>query len=142
MWSAGVKLAREGGVLVESRDDEEIVARVRAPGRTVAPTVILYPSEREWDCDCGGRVMPCEHIAAATIFVGPPAESGEATTAGADSVNSNAGGPAGGASPPPPERARSRWRRVVYKLARAEGGLRVSRAIVDTDGAESPLAST
>src|SRR5947209_8694175 len=66
-WSAAVKLARDEAVLLESQSEEEIVARVRAPGRAVAPTVVLYPGEREWDCDCGGRVSPCEHVAAAAI---------------------------------------------------------------------------
>ena len=41
LWSAGVNLVRAGAVAVESRNDEEIVLRVRAPGRTVAPTVVL-----------------------------------------------------------------------------------------------------
>ena len=80
-WSAAVKLARAGAVLVESSDDDKVVARVRSPGRVVAPTVVLYPAEPEWDCDCGGRVSPCEHVAAATISLlqarEDTAESGE-----------------------------------------------------------------
>ena len=130
IWSAAVKLARDESVRIESQDDDEIVARVRSPGRMVAPTTILYPGEREWDCDCGGRVMPCEHIAAATIVLSgdsqqpgdaPEAERGDATDARR-----------------PTARA---WGRVIYRLARAEGGLRVTRAIV-TDAGETPLAST
>jgi superfamily II DNA or RNA helicase len=133
-----VKLAREGGVLVESRDDDEIVARVRTPGRPVAPSAVLYPGEREWDCDCGSRVSPCEHVVAATIFLGQPEAAAEGAPS-ADSVNSMEEG----APPSPPARQRpARWGRVVYKLARAEGGLRVTRAIVATDGTETPLAST
>ncbi len=107
------------------------MARVRSPGRAVAPTAVLYPGEREWDCDCGGRVMPCEHIAAAAIVLGQePQEAGEA--------GATAEGPADAPAPRPPARA---WGRIIYRLARAEGGLRVSRAIV-TDDEETPLTST
>src|SRR6185436_3594823 len=137
-WSLGVNLARGGGVAVESRNEEEIVARVRAPGRAVAPTVVLYPGEREWDCDCGGRVSPCEHVAAAAIFLGQPADAAADGDGPPRSVNSATGAATAAA----PSRPRARWGRVVYKLARAEGGLRVTRFIVATDGAESPLAST
>jgi hypothetical protein len=131
-WSAAVKLARDQAVMVESRDEEEIVARVRTPGRTVAPTVVLYPGEREWDCDCGSRVSPCEHVAAAAIaLTQAPAETPESA------------GPAEGAEKPgaAPRPARA-WGRVVYRLSRAEGGLRAARAIVTSDGRETPLAST
>jgi superfamily II DNA or RNA helicase len=125
-WSAAVKLARAQAVLIESSDDDEIVARVRTPGRAVAPSAVLYPGEREWDCDCGSRVSPCEHVAAAAIFLlqGPELadETGEAT--------------APAAAPPPRV-----WGRIIYRLARAEGRLRVARAIV-SDGRETPLAST
>ncbi|HEY0712910.1 MAG TPA: hypothetical protein VGF45_09570, partial [Polyangia bacterium] len=47
-WSSGVNRARGTGVAIESRNDDEIVLRVRTPGRPVAPTVVLYPGEREW----------------------------------------------------------------------------------------------
>ena len=62
VWSAGVNLVRAGAVAVESRDDEEIVLRVRAQGRAVPAQVVLYPGEDEWDCDCPGRQRPCEHL--------------------------------------------------------------------------------
>ena len=66
LWSKGVTLARDGGVAIESQTAEEIVLRVRAPGRPVAPTVVLYPAEPEWECDCPSQFSPCEHAA------GPP----------------------------------------------------------------------
>jgi superfamily II DNA or RNA helicase len=121
-------------VLIESQDAEEIVARVRSPGRPVAPTVVLYPGEREWDCDCGGRVSPCEHVAAAAIFLEQGPEDardspGEAPLAATE------------AAPRPATSAGRAWGRIIYRLARAEGGLRVTRAIV-TDGKETPLVST
>jgi hypothetical protein len=126
-WSSAVKLARDHAVLVESRDADELVARVRTPGRTVAPTVVLYPGEREWDCDCGSRVSPCEHVAATAIAL---------TQAQAEATESAEGA---GRSEVPVPRA---WGRVIYRLSRAEGGLRAARAIVTPDGRETPLAST
>src|SRR5262245_10654827 len=67
LWSQGVKLAREGGVLKEHEIDGSITLRVRVAGRVVAPSVVLYPDDQEWTCDCGGKVDPCEHVAAAAI---------------------------------------------------------------------------
>jgi superfamily II DNA or RNA helicase len=61
LWSKGVTLARErtqGG---------ELVLRVASPGTAIAPTVVLYPDDGEWDCDCGARVDACAHVAAAVI---------------------------------------------------------------------------
>jgi hypothetical protein len=136
IWSAAVKLAREPQVVrVESQDDDEIVLRVRAPGRPVAPTVVLYPGEREWDCDCGGRVMPCDHIAAAAIVLSQgeqPSQTSETST--------ETEGAAGRTAPSVP--SIPAWGRIVYRFSRAEGGLRVARAIVTPDGKETPLAST
>ncbi|HEX4404970.1 MAG TPA: helicase, partial [Polyangia bacterium] len=130
IWSNAVKLARDEAVQIESQDDDEIVARVRSPGRAVAPTAVLYPGEREWDCDCGGRVMPCEHIAAVAIVLAQDPRD-------VDSSGAPGEGPAI-AAPRAPARA---WGRIIYRLARAEGGLRASRAIV-TDDKETPLSST
>jgi hypothetical protein len=135
-WSAAVKLARADAVLVESSDEDEIVARVRSPGRTVAPTVVLYPGEREWDCDCGGRVSPCEHVAAASISL--------LQTPGIDADSAGDAPAAEGQPAPRPAATRPTarvWGRIIYRLARAEGGLRVTRAIV-SDGTEAPLLST
>ena len=67
LWSLGVKLARESAPLVESTSESEIVVRVRSPGHAVAPTVVLYPNDGEWACDCDGKVDPCAHVAAAVI---------------------------------------------------------------------------
>ena len=67
LWSSGVNLVRAGAVTVESRSPEEVVLRVRAQGRVVPAQAVIYPDQDEWDCDCGGRVRPCEHLAAAAI---------------------------------------------------------------------------
>jgi hypothetical protein len=114
LWSQGVTLARGGAVTVESTSSDEIVLRVRAPGRVVAPTVVLYPTENESECDCPARISPCEHVAAAAIFLATPKETGA------------------GAAPPSAAR-------VGYRFARAEGGLRLARVLVEADGSEAPL---
>src|SRR4029079_9043519 len=97
LWSPGVPLARGGAVTVESRSPEEIVLRVRSPGRVVPPTAVLYPTENETECDCPSRVSPCEHVAAAAIALSTAGESSGVGTADAPP----AGGPRDGA-----ERAR------------------------------------
>jgi hypothetical protein len=114
LWSQGVTLARGGAVTVESSSAEEIVLRVRAPGRVVAPTVVLYPTENESECDCPSRMSPCEHVAAAAIFLSTPREAG--------------------AAPAPRPVAR-----VGYRFTRGDGGLRLARALVEADGSEAPL---
>jgi superfamily II DNA or RNA helicase len=122
LWSSGVTLQRSGAVAVESRNEEEVVLRVRMPGRPVAATVVLYPGEREWDCDCAGRVSPCEHVAAAVIALG----------AGAGDVSDE--------SPAAP--SASTWGRVAYRFSRAESGLKLRRFLVAGDGSETPLGGT
>jgi superfamily II DNA or RNA helicase len=125
LWSNGVNLVRAGAVAVESRSDEEIVLRVRTPGRAVAPTVVLYPGENEWDCDCPGRVRPCEHLAAAAIALG----QGEAASAG-------------DADAKPLPKAEEAWARIVYRFSQVPGGLQLRRFVVRTDGSETPLQGT
>lgn len=67
IWSQGVKLARENAVSKVSEGKGEITFRVRAGAVPVPPTVTLYIEEEEWSCDCGGKVDPCPHVAAAAI---------------------------------------------------------------------------
>src|SRR3954467_5341141 len=74
LWSSGVSLARARAVAIESSGADEIVLRVRAAGRPVPATVVLYPTELEWECDCPSRLSPCEHVAAAAIALGDGAD--------------------------------------------------------------------
>ena len=80
IWSQGVKLAREGAVLRTSEGGQagarEMTFRVRAASHPVAPTVTLYLDDEEWSCDCGGKVDPCPHVAAAAIAIAQALESG------------------------------------------------------------------
>ena len=67
VWSRGVEFVRTDSVVQERADDEEIVIRVVARGGVISPQVVLYPRDREWDCDCPNRTGVCEHVAAAVI---------------------------------------------------------------------------
>jgi superfamily II DNA or RNA helicase len=118
IWSRGVKLARGSAVTCESRADDEIVLRVKTPGLTVAPTVVLYPvpGEEEWDCDCEGRMRPCEHIVAAAIALSQEGPEGTTVTTAAEAAG-----------------------RIEYRLAREEHGLRLERVIVLAEGEEKPV---
>ena len=68
VWSQGVELARGGSVIGERADENEVVLRVSPLGRVVSPTVVLYPADEEWECDCRSAEDPCVHVAAAVIF--------------------------------------------------------------------------
>lgn len=68
-WSQGVELARTGAVFGESADAGEVIVRVRPSGGMIHPTVILYPEDEEWECDCASEDDPCAHVAAAVIAV-------------------------------------------------------------------------
>jgi hypothetical protein len=117
-WSSGVELARAEAVVGEHADETEIVLRIRSSGSVVHPTVILYPQDCEWECDCGGAEDPCGHVAAAAIAVRRVRREG----------GSLPSGPPGGA-------------RLSYRFTRAGGALALERYLVSDDG-ESPLRST
>ncbi len=70
--TSGTKLAREKTVRRESQSESEIVLRVRAPGHVVPWTVVLYPTDLEWTCDCDSRTDPCVHVVAASIALAQP----------------------------------------------------------------------
>lgn len=76
-WSQGVKLARDDASSLETSNDDELVLRVKAPGRAVALTVVLYPNDSEWDCNCGSREPACAHVAAAMISLNKADKQGE-----------------------------------------------------------------
>jgi superfamily II DNA or RNA helicase len=130
LWSQGVTMARAGGVAVESANADEIVLRVRAPGKVVPLTTVLYPTGNEWECDCPSRMSPCEHVAAAAIALSAgerPPETVEGETVEA--------------APAPPPPAVALGARVFYRFERAPEGLRLSRMLRE-DGSEAPLAGT
>jgi hypothetical protein len=116
IWSQGVSLARSGAVALQSRTASEIELRVRAAGRSVPLTVVLYPGDEAWECDCPGRVDPCEHVVAAALSL-QQAETQET----------------------PLVTTSSRWSRVVYHFTRVPGGLELHRTLAHADGKEEPL---
>src|SRR4029079_3509263 len=99
-----------------SRTVEEIVLRVRSPGRVVAPTAVFYPTENETECDCPSRVSPCEHVAAAAIALSGAAQDGA------------------GAAPAAAPAQRPAPARVAYRFERLDGGLRLHRVLVGGGG--------
>ena len=115
LWSEGVRLCREGKV-TRAGDDETF--RVRAAGRAVSPTVTLYPDDGEWSCDCGGKVDPCAHVAAAAIFA---AQGGAAATDSKEAAAPTA--------------------RLVYRLGRKDRVLTLRRFVALPDGREARLAT-
>jgi superfamily II DNA or RNA helicase len=108
-WSKGVTLARAGAVSVESRDEEEIALRVFVAGSALSPRVGLFPGDREWECDCGGPLEACEHVAAAVIALRQGNEERPSPRSGGDR------------SP------------VVYRFTRSRDGLVFERGVLEGD---------
>src|SRR6185437_7312951 len=119
IWANGVKLARAGAVSLQSQEPNELVFRVRAPGRPVPWTSVLHPVDGDWECDCPGKVDPCEHVVAAAIA----AQQGESQGA-------------------PLQATEKTYARVGYRFSRADNGLALARSIVAADGAQTPLEGT
>ncbi|MEM7409130.1 MAG: DEAD/DEAH box helicase [Myxococcota bacterium] len=118
-WSRGVELARAEAVSGERETDDEIVVRVAVPNAVVSPTVVLYPDDADWDCDCASREPACEHAAAAVIAVRRARNAGQSLPAGRQA---EAG-------------------RLAVRLTRENGALSFERVVVAETG-ESPLRST
>ena len=162
LWSLGVKLAREGSVVIESQGTTQIDARVRVPLKPVPPSVTLYPEDVEWTCDCGGRADPCEHVAAAVIAAQQAVEETGAASASASApasapapASASASAPAPASAPAsapapapapasaparsPSTRPKSARSHVGYRLVRKDRSLYLERSLVEDDGRERPL---
>jgi superfamily II DNA or RNA helicase len=114
IWSQGVKLAREGAVARVAEGKGEMTFRVRVATHPVAPTVTIYVDDEEWSCDCGGKVDPCSHVAAAAIALV------QGTATGAPESSSE-----GRAAP---------TAHVGYRLGARDGRLTLQRLIVRGGG--------
>lgn len=114
LWAQGVKLAREKAVALERRQGAEYVFRVKPAGRPVPFTVYLTPDDA-WECSCDGAFDPCEHCVAAAITL---AQGGDAVPTAAQT-----------------------WTRLVYRFARAEGGLALTRELLHADGRREVLTT-
>ena len=122
IWSRGLALARERAVILESSPaagarggDVEYRLRVKAPGKTVSPSVTLWPEDEDAHCDCGDKVEPCMHIVAAAVAL----KNGWAQQPEAD--------------------ARPRHPQLQYRLSDQAGALAFERVIVFPSGEERPL---
>ncbi len=104
---------------------------MRAPGKIVPATAVLYPTGSEWECDCPSRMSPCEHVAAAAISL-----SGAERPA--DSPAADGAAPAPVAVAP----AAALGARVIYRFDRLPEGLRLSRFLRAAGGEETPLGGT
>ena len=116
VWSQGVTLCRDDRVSGRSQSADEVQLEVRLPGRPVPFTVILYPGDEEWDCDCGGREAVCSHVVAAVLA------TEQAQTAGGALPSSRRAGAT-----------------MRYRLRPAAGGLALARLAVDADGGETRI---
>jgi superfamily II DNA or RNA helicase len=114
-WSQGVKLAREGAVFGRADKKDSISVRVRSPSQTVAPSVTLYPDDKEWTCDCDSPTDPCVHVAAAVIALTQAKEQNR------ELPQAEAGG------------------RIRYRLRRNQGALALDRFIVRSDATQEVL---
>jgi superfamily II DNA or RNA helicase len=121
-WSQGVQLVRDDLVrgATSTTDaagvETEISCQVKVPTRPAALTVILYPRELDWECECPTKESCCAHVAAAVIALAQAREAGTAL--------------------PEPRRAGGR---MAYRLEPEPGGLGVRRVVIAPDGTEQPL---
>ncbi len=67
VWSKGVELARREVAVGKSRTPHEIEMHLMLPGAVSALTVVLYPEDGEWSCDCNSPHDACAHVACAVI---------------------------------------------------------------------------
>jgi len=124
VWSAAVRLCRQGCARIVEEDEDEIRASVRIPGRPLPHEVFLWPDDEDWGCDCGSRADACVHVAAAAIAHKQRSRGG----AEGDSRAGRGGTPS--ATPAAP--------RVVHALRRADRGLSIERYIEHPAAGDMP----
>lgn len=131
LYTQGVNLARDGAVVVEEESPSELTLRIRAPGVVVAPTVVLYIKDEEWGCDCGGKFDPCQHVAAAAIYVTqnssprPSKKKNDAKSTSAPVEDSSSMKAAPG--------------RLGYQISRKAGTLFLERSVILASGSSEPF---
>jgi hypothetical protein len=60
-------LNREKRVLLETKNNDEYIFKVKIPQKIICPTVKIWLNDEDWLCDCLSQEDPCEHSIAATI---------------------------------------------------------------------------
>jgi superfamily II DNA or RNA helicase len=68
VWSRAVTQARTGQLTGKRGRDGSIEVRMATKGGMVSPLVTLFPSERDYTCECGVDGV-CQHVAAAVIVL-------------------------------------------------------------------------
>jgi superfamily II DNA or RNA helicase len=116
MWGAAVQYARTGAVVGLTDDGEEAHLHVKTPARALPYEVFLWPSDPDYDCDCG-KGEACVHIVAAAIALRKTQTTG-------------------GVLPEPTTTQKVSLR---YDFVSANATLAVSRTVVRFDGSTSPL---
>ncbi len=66
-WSRGEELSRAGCVESVREGEHEVEVRVHRPRGGRSPTVLLFPTDADWGCDCGSRAEACPHVAAGIV---------------------------------------------------------------------------
>ncbi|MCB9666465.1 MAG: DEAD/DEAH box helicase [Alphaproteobacteria bacterium] len=119
VWTAAVKLAREGAVVGVGEEDDALVLHVKMQGRPRPHEVHLWPDEPDAGCDCD-LPAPCVHVCAATIAVNKGLKVGHAL----------------------PEAAESFQVRLRYDFTTDGARLAVQRVVLWPDGRAEPLDGT
>jgi superfamily II DNA or RNA helicase len=119
VWSQGVTLCRDDRVAGRSESATEVILEVRLPGRPTPFTVVLYPGDGEWDCDCGGRESVCSHVVGALLA------TEQARAAGAALPSSRKAGAT-----------------LRYRLSPQAGGFTLTRMALGADGRETRITES
>ena len=106
-----MRLNRAGAVILEQREDDEVVLKVMPRGAPRAFQVHLWPEDEDWSCDCPVQHEGCAHAAAAVISWTHAERRGDEMPVGKSLTG------------PPPER-------IGYRLHRHPRGFRLDRVAV------------
>ena len=136
IWSRGVELNRRGAVLGSHQDGDEIEVRIAPSAGKASPTVILFPGEVDWTCDCNTREPVCMHVAAAVIALNQGNVGAAARAAGIVLDSDEAARDGVPAGPKRPLVAN-----VQYQFRREPDGLHLVR-MLSTGRASRPLNTT
>lgn len=110
VWSKAVELCRSHAVFGESETAAEIRIRVKAQATAVCPTVVLWPEDEDWFCDCSEGSGGCVHAAAAVIALKRARQAGQKLPGDDQPVG-----------------------RIAYRLSRTPMGLAFERRVVVQD---------
>jgi superfamily II DNA or RNA helicase len=116
-WSKGAKFASMGIIDGISESEEEIELKIHIPGLVVAPTVVLYPEDEDWECDCQCNEDACFHVAAAAIAINQCRKKGQRL-----STSSGHG-------------------RLEYRFSRLKDGISLRRFFISKDNREELLTT-